>query len=125
MTDIHQYADPELVKKTQSRFAPRIMNFDPNRILTHPEKREKTVEEKPTTHREKKETEIGESLKAIRAAEKNFREYLEATGDTNFYFSVVFKSSAEMEAFQKKYGIELHYNDFIFNEDLIKALHLE
>lgn len=77
------------------------------------------------TNAEIKKIEVGESLQAIRKAEKEFYEKLNLETDTNFYFSVVFKSPQELEEFKKKYGIELHYNDFIFAEDLLKALKLE
>nr|QGH72406.1 MAG: hypothetical protein [Podoviridae sp. ctka020] len=94
------------------------MNFDSG-VLFSGEEVKKT---KPIPFEKEMKKEAGEILQKIRQKEKEWKEQFALETSLDFYFSVCFKSSQEMRAFLKRYGIKLHYGNHCFIEELLTAI---
>lgn len=64
------------------------------------------------------ESNMGEKLKKIKEFEGNLKERWEFEGDSNFYFSICFRSKEERDSFVEANEIKLHDGQFIFAEEL-------
>lgn len=64
---------------------------------------------------------IVQTTKNIRDLEKEWAREIFEDLDTTFYFQVVCKDSKELQDFLSKYNLVLHYDHFIYLEDLLQA----
>lgn len=64
------------------------------------------------------ENAMGEKLKKIKEFENKFKERWAFEGDSEFYFSVCFKSKDERDEFLRKHKISLREGQYVFADEL-------
>jgi hypothetical protein len=62
--------------------------------------------------------EIGDQLKKVRAYEQKWKEQWAFDGEAGYFFSIVFRSKAERDAFLKKHHLQLRHDDHIMYEEM-------